>query len=29
LRTRLKIAGRIIIDFKDGQVVVPKRVEFE
>jgi len=26
---RMKIAGRIIIDFKDGQVVVPKRVEFE
>jgi outer membrane biosynthesis protein TonB len=25
----VKITGRIIIDFKNGQVVVPKRVEFE
>jgi outer membrane biosynthesis protein TonB len=24
----MKIAGRIIIDFKNGQVIVPKRVEF-
>lgn len=25
----IKIAGRVILDFKDGHVVVPKRVEFE
>jgi hypothetical protein len=25
----IKIAGRIILDFKNGQVVMPKRVEFE
>ena len=25
----MKIAGRIIIDFKNGQAVVPKRIEFE
>jgi TonB family C-terminal domain len=24
----VKITGRIILDFKDGQVVVPKRIEF-
>jgi TonB family protein len=24
----VKITGRIILDFKDGKVVVPKRVEF-